>query len=381
MHKEWVELIPFYIAKRLSSPETQALESHLQRCAACRQAFEEWRMVATVVRSEADIWAKPLPKLSFLPQHGTTKGFNADETQIAASPAYAPTIEVNPKFSAKTRPTRFRSRLAMAAALMMVLFAGLLVILLSKDSPDTRIESLAQAKLTSQASITATVSTRQTFIVGTPFAEQTTIGIGSGGGESDSFPVETQEVTFMSIGCYASSTIDRAVSIYEWPATIHSITDSLALDESRVVLSYTLDGWYELGGKEGGIAGWVLGTQIQLTGDCSQLRLPTPTGNGIGETSNQCFVSTLNGNALALSVGPAESYQQLGDFWGPLEAIGRSDTGWYRVYYLVDGNIWLAWVFDNGLQLSGTCDSLPMYIANGYLDEAQASPTETAMPR
>lgn len=63
MHKQWPELLPFYVAGALSAADRIAVDAHLAECAACREAVEEWRIVAGAVRAEAAARASELPPL------------------------------------------------------------------------------------------------------------------------------------------------------------------------------------------------------------------------------------------------------------------------------------------------------------------------------
>lgn len=64
LHKEWEDLIPFYVNQSL--PDHQALElaAHLANCGSCQKALEEWRNIAGALQSSADEWSRDLPPLS-----------------------------------------------------------------------------------------------------------------------------------------------------------------------------------------------------------------------------------------------------------------------------------------------------------------------------
>ena len=64
MHKPWEDLIPFYVAKTLSSKETVALESHIADCIECRHQVEEWSSIAAAVWQTSSEEARGLPPLS-----------------------------------------------------------------------------------------------------------------------------------------------------------------------------------------------------------------------------------------------------------------------------------------------------------------------------
>jgi hypothetical protein len=63
MHEQWSELLPFYVAGALSAVERAAVDAHLAECATCREAVEEWRIVAGAVRADASARAGELPPL------------------------------------------------------------------------------------------------------------------------------------------------------------------------------------------------------------------------------------------------------------------------------------------------------------------------------
>jgi hypothetical protein len=64
LHKEWEDLIPFYVNQTL--PDHQALElaQHLAHCGTCQKALDDWRNIVGALYSAADEWSRDLPPLS-----------------------------------------------------------------------------------------------------------------------------------------------------------------------------------------------------------------------------------------------------------------------------------------------------------------------------
>ena len=63
MHKKWLNMLPDYITNTLPDKQKSDLEEHLKGCAECREALEEWRIIADVTRMKADSLKSPLPPL------------------------------------------------------------------------------------------------------------------------------------------------------------------------------------------------------------------------------------------------------------------------------------------------------------------------------
>ncbi len=49
MHEQWQDLIPYYVAGSLSQTDAAALERHVEFCALCRKALDEWRVIGRII--------------------------------------------------------------------------------------------------------------------------------------------------------------------------------------------------------------------------------------------------------------------------------------------------------------------------------------------
>jgi hypothetical protein len=64
LHKEWEDLIPFYVNHTLPDAQSSVLEQHISACATCQKLLEEWHFIANAVVAVADGWSQELPPLS-----------------------------------------------------------------------------------------------------------------------------------------------------------------------------------------------------------------------------------------------------------------------------------------------------------------------------
>ena len=81
MHEHWHDLIPYYVAGTLPEDERDALAAHLLTCDECREAVDEWRLIADATVLQANARERSLPPLRPLPnvnsrfrQHAKKKG-------------------------------------------------------------------------------------------------------------------------------------------------------------------------------------------------------------------------------------------------------------------------------------------------------------------
>ncbi len=132
MHKQWQDLLPYYVAGTLPRSRAAELERHLVACDACRRALHEWQMVAGVVQNQAEEWsiqAPPLaPELRFHNLRPSSNGFGHTR---ALAEMQDKTIRVMPE------PRRVPSQtprlpLTMVAAVLVVVLAGIALVFLSR---------------------------------------------------------------------------------------------------------------------------------------------------------------------------------------------------------------------------------------------------------
>jgi hypothetical protein len=134
-------------------------------------------------------------------------------------------------------------------------------------------------------------------------------------------------------------------------------------------------GWYQVGAPEGGSLGWVNGLYLVLYGDgCDQLMLPTPTQPGA--MYYMCNVNSAINSSVNLRSGPGEQYDAINAF-SPnevVEALARSDNGWYRVRMPNYGVDVIGWVSTTQVNVYGACDTLNVVASAGYPPEATVMP-------
>ncbi|HEX3050760.1 MAG TPA: zf-HC2 domain-containing protein [Aggregatilineaceae bacterium] len=168
MHKQWQDLLPYYIAGTLPRSSAAELERHLTGCDSCRRALNEWQMVAGVVQNQAEEWsiqAPPLaPELRFHNLRPSSNGFGHTS---ALAEMQEKTIRVMPE-PRKAAARSQRLPLTMVAAVLVVVLSGIALIFLSRQNDD---ESASPgARPTNQVllrTVTAT-STRTRTPLGTP---------------------------------------------------------------------------------------------------------------------------------------------------------------------------------------------------------------------
>ncbi|MDX1995528.1 MAG: zf-HC2 domain-containing protein [bacterium] len=410
MHEPWQDLIPFYVAGTLSRAEVAGLEAHLAVCTECRQALDEWRMIAEHVRSDAFSRARALPPLSKnvreqlrVPSVPATSqnGRHAEPLppKVEAR-APEPTLEVLKPVRA-TQPRTGRSSLPLtlgAAAAVIVLFGGILVFLMMRGSSDDEFAAPGIAAVASPTSRrptpTNTVTiTPQLDILPTPAPSLSGgenvangtggsgIGGGSGGGggqpvspgiNSIGAPLGTPQPT--PAVCAITNTTGSAVQIYREVYLPDEIVGFLNPGITLNVFLRGADRWVKVMGADGRVLGWVNGAGMTLSGPCADLAVPTPTQIGATPFSLDCRLTVTAQELSPLRTGPGESYEALMNLQETetLFALGRSDNNWFRVRY--DGTMvsQIGWVPQSAVIAYGTCGELPMYASVNYVPEPTA---------
>ncbi len=359
MHKLWQELIPLYITRQLLPDQHYALENHLATCAECRRALDEWRQIASVVQSEAAAWSRELPPLAVLVREQLSQSSSAPS-------ASAPTRDA--PLSEPTRLSMFRkqpSRLPVtmiAAAVVMVLFAGLLLraVISGGDESTTN-----QPPATSMVGLSPDDGTYQPF---TPLPVTPTItpfGGQQSAPDSPVPPTPTQHtintpqsatlVTASTGDCMISSDTGQNILIYQWPEYESPTTGMLPVGQAwrSVIVSGT--GWYQLIWPEGGIAGWVSDSEVLAQGNCTLLSLPTPTSLA---DNGQCMA--VAPTSTSIYNGPGYEHVILGTLVaGETRRVWITDgAGWYQI--LGEGSGIGGWVPSELVEFIGACDQIPL---------------------
>ncbi len=127
MHnKQWEDLIPFYIAQTLSRAETRSFEQHAATCETCVQAIDDWRSIASAVRTEAASHMRDLPPLSPHLQALMRAEQHAGDSYPALIPLNKPRVVA----------ARFSIPVTLVATITTVLLFGVLLVYLTlRDAP------------------------------------------------------------------------------------------------------------------------------------------------------------------------------------------------------------------------------------------------------
>lgn len=134
-HKEWQDLIPFYVAQTLSADVIRRFEAHLAGCDTCQREIDEWRILASAVWREADNIARELPPLSQEVYNRLNYRDRAPQSRYSSNPpvqqqAMPDNMRVLPQSKRRSLP------LTMVAGLIVaVIFGGLLIMLALRQNP------------------------------------------------------------------------------------------------------------------------------------------------------------------------------------------------------------------------------------------------------
>jgi len=175
-HKEWQDLIPFYVAQTLSADAIRRFEAHLADCDSCQHEIDEWRMIASAVWREADSAARGLPPLSPEVYNRLNYRDRAPQSRYSANPpvqqqATPENVRVLPQSRRRSLPLTM-----VAGTVVAVIFGGLLMLL-----------ALRQGQTPSEIALNLT----QNSDVATDFAG----GIGAGSTETPVPGIIPTEIT------------------------------------------------------------------------------------------------------------------------------------------------------------------------------------------
>ncbi len=355
MHKQWVDLIPYYVAGTVPRSKAAAFEQHLARCEACRRALDEWRTVAGTVRDEAQAWANQTPALSMSvrAQLGQPWGPSAN-----GHSKRVPALDGTQTIRAVPRRADFRRPalpVTLAAAVLVAVLIGVLLLLRSTQSHEPDELGLA-TDVTPLAARTATPSPTRTLppvgtLPGLTPAATSVADLGIIGPRPSSSPAHAlASVTPQSPPpqgvCSVTSSTGNWVMVYSGPSFGYGEIDSMAPGEYRATWVQTNDGWYEVIVSSTGIAtvGWVYRSDVKLNGPCGSLPEPSPT---YVATPTARFDQAGGGYVLITTV-------QVGDI--PAGTNVRIGGMWY------DGSLWHYQIAAEGEQLfaEATEDQLAM---------------------
>lgn len=381
MHDRWLELIPLYVAHQLTPEQNAALEHHIARCQECQQELKEWQVIASVVKNEATTWATPLPPLSMKVRTEVQEKKDSNSNARPQPPRVTQLMEPTLIGPAEQR-RRGRWPLSLvAAAITIVLFSSILVYVATRggneETSNPDVVGLS-ANDTSNTRLPATQPNDVASPTFTPFggavgnpphpftplptntflpfqvtAQPGPVISGVGGGIDETKLSATPPADY----CTVSARDGQSAPIYDWPN--QEIIDWLPSGDYRRTWVYSSDGWYQIGGRSGGIAGWVDGMTVYLHGNCSYLTLPSPTADWPSATpTQQCRVSATEDvfirrypNSEEEVVGVIRADEQ----W---PTWVHSDNGWYQVGGQGGGIV--GWVNSQEVFLVGDCDNLTL---------------------
>lgn len=385
MHDTWQERLPFYVAGTLPPDDARALEQHLAQCATCRQALAEWQAIATVVRTEADQWSHRLPPLSV-------------EGRAEVSQPRHPQPQLAPRAIPAGPQTRINRRglaplTALAAALMVVLFAALLAYLVNRDDePDsTEVAMLSIITMTREGREPA--ATDKPEIVLTPNDDLGILAPTPAQGAAPSrtpVPLLSTPVTDPQTGavlppgstnigggtgqCSVGTIGGSTVTLYQQADQNSAIAGTIGPGTPYVTYTQSENGWYEIIQIGPGLLGWAPGSLLTLTGDCTRLPLPTPT------MQSTICEGRLVVPQIAMRGGPGESYAEIGTVREAdvFAVIAQSDNYWYRLQLTVGPSVSIGWVPVTAIRQYGVCSGLPLVPSVGYDPQDPQTPVPTA---
>ena len=334
-YQYWHELLPLYLEGRLSEQERVALEQQLEQDPNLRHAYDEWRLLAAIVREESKQWGLNPPPLSVdfkarlapksgrnqqtQPSQAISQQALSEPTRITSEPTtvapmptmttrtdgYEPTqiAELYDRQSGKSKRNNRTSLSLAAAAVLMILFSGFIVFVLTNSNEDSP-QTLSQINDASTASPTITpfdgavnqptalptntlpvtaISTENEpdtpDIPNPPTTDDTSsmTGIGGANPPASATPFATPELAVPESQCIATTPALQNVTVYSTPFG-PPIERVMQPGEIWSVIVVTTDGWYEVVSPDfDGTWGWVPGSDIQLLGDCSRIPAPSPT--------------------------------------------------------------------------------------------------------
>lgn len=287
MHKQWVDLIPYYVAGTVPRSKAAAFEQHLTGCEKCRRALDEWRAAAETVRAEAQTWANQTPALSMAVRAQLARPWqpsaNGHSRHVSALDG-TQTIRYTPR---RAEFRRTAMPVTMAAAVLVAVLIG--VLLLYRGSRDDEPDGLSYAtEVTPLAARTATPSPTRTpppigvlpgLTTATTVADLGIIGPRPSWTPSPAPASATPQLSAPANVCSVTSSTGNWVAVYSGASFDYPVIDSMSPGEYRETWVQTYNGWYEVITSSGGIyqPGWVYSGDVKLYGPCSSLPLPSPT--------------------------------------------------------------------------------------------------------
>lgn len=321
-HEDWESLIPFYIADTLTGAEQREFEAHLSTCQDCRIEIEEWAVIGSAVRAQAETWGRGLPPLS-----ATVR------SQLV--PHIPPPPNKAIPFPVEQAQPRRRVNLPLtlaAAVIALFVFVGLFVALINNSDDDESSPVIAQqaTETISRASSATPTNTLP------PTSELGVLDVPT----STPVPIIPTQPPVLPLPT------EPAVIASPFVAPTVIPTQPVALPPPPDVVPPGLGG---LGG-----------------GDPDMLEPVEPEAleSAAIEAAVMVDVCTLTltpGITTAhLYANPTRDSAMLTTISSPNEIIGRTELGWTRVRYNDGATTWIGWVHPADGMRSGPCGDIPL---------------------
>ncbi len=341
-HKEWQDLIPFYVAQSLSSDDMRRFEQHLASCASCQQDIDDWRIIASAVWRQADSVARDLPPLSQEVYNRLNYRDRAPQSRYSSNPPQ------RKESASLVRPMKQSRRFAMpftlvAGIVVAVLFGGLLM-LIALRPPQNDVEIALNMTDISANSDTAAANNGLVDATRTPLP--TTQGLGI----IPTLAPEIQPTMTNGAPVFFTNTPQSP------PLNPPAIAESSATNQTPLIAPPTISN----GDSD------VSAVSAAVIADITRTPIPAPLGGGP--------YITVTPNTFAEGLPLCEAFNPTGV---PIEVYSRADrnseivgilipdttllvtaqstTGWYLLR-LVDGS--QGWLQSGFAYLRGNCSGV-----------------------
>lgn len=147
MSEHYHEQIPFYVEGRLTPDERARIEAHLHDCAVCRAELDQWRVIADAVRVRAGRSAASLPPLKLPVSESNTSNHRFTYSPEGEKVVYSAIVRPQPR----SNPRQSLPGVTLAAALVMMIFAALMVLRFSQ--PSTALPTSSAATQTQEQTV------------------------------------------------------------------------------------------------------------------------------------------------------------------------------------------------------------------------------------
>ncbi len=331
-HEDWQALIPFYIANTLTGEEKHKFEAHLSTCQDCRAEIEEWAVIGSAIRAQAETWGRGLPPLS-----ATVRSQLVSHIPPPPNKAIPfPVEQAQPR-------RRINLPLTLAAAVIALLvFVGLLVALMNgpsdKSSPVIAQQATATASHAPSATPTNTLPpTHELGVLNAPTATPVPI-------------IPTQPPTAI---------LPPVVPQPTEPLVIASpFVAPTAIPTQPVVLPPPPDvvppGLGDMGDPD--MLEPIEPEALESAAIEAAVMVAPPATMGTVCT----LILTPEITTASLYASPTRDSAILTTIASAVEVIGRTELGWNRVWYSDGITTWIGWVYPSDGMRSGACGDIPL---------------------